>query len=99
MLWTAIACVQRTDPEVVSVVYTGDDVSKDAMIAKVEVRLLASHCQSSPLLTRLTGTLRHHPRPWHPRVRDALATRARRGLDLAALHAPRPIHRVHHPRL
>ena len=42
VLWTAIACVQRTDPEVVSVVYTGDDVSKDAMIAKVQVRLLAS---------------------------------------------------------
>ena len=40
MLWTAIKCVQKDDPRLVSVVFTGDDVGKDAMIAKVHVKPL-----------------------------------------------------------
>lgn len=39
VLWTAIACLQREEPDVVCVVYTGDAVisSKEAMITKVLV--------------------------------------------------------------
>ena len=39
VLWTAIALLQRTEPDVVSVVYSGDtDASKEQIIAKVQVR-------------------------------------------------------------
>lgn len=39
VLWTAVALIQRTEPEVISVVYTGDaDATKEEIIAKVEVR-------------------------------------------------------------
>ena len=38
VLWTAIAALQRTDPDVLSVIYTGDiDNSKEGIIAKVKV--------------------------------------------------------------
>lgn len=39
MLWVAVACLQREEPSLVCVVYTGDVVhtSKDEMIAKVQV--------------------------------------------------------------
>lgn len=37
-MWTAIAALQRTDADVVSVVYSGDiDASKEQIIAKVKV--------------------------------------------------------------
>lgn len=40
MLWAAIDYLQRTEPNVVSVVYTGDlDASKEQIIAKVEVSM------------------------------------------------------------
>ncbi len=39
VLWTAIAATQRSNPDVVSVVYTGDtEVSKEQIIAKAKVR-------------------------------------------------------------
>lgn len=42
MLWTAIAAMQRTDSDVVSVVYSGDiDASKENIISKVKVRILS----------------------------------------------------------
>ena len=38
VLWTAIAALQRTDPDVLSVIYTGDiDASKGQIIDKVKV--------------------------------------------------------------
>ena len=38
VLWTAIAALQRSDPDVLSVVYSGDiDASKGKIIAKVKV--------------------------------------------------------------
>ena len=41
VLWTAIALMQRTEPDVVSVVYSGDvDASKDEIIQKVKVRAM-----------------------------------------------------------
>ena len=41
MLWTAIAAIQRTEPDVVSVVYSGDvDATKEQIIEKVKVRTL-----------------------------------------------------------
>lgn len=37
-MWTAIAALQRTDPDVLSVIYTGDiDASKGQIIDKVKV--------------------------------------------------------------
>ena len=40
MLWTAIAHIQRTEPDIVSVVYTGDiDATKEQIILKVEVSI------------------------------------------------------------
>jgi alpha-1,2-mannosyltransferase len=40
VLWTAVACLQREEHDVVCVVFTGDavQVSKEDMIDKVEVR-------------------------------------------------------------
>jgi ALG11 mannosyltransferase N-terminus len=39
-LWTAIAFLQRTEPDVVSVIYSGDiDATKDQILEKVKVRL------------------------------------------------------------
>lgn len=38
VLWTAVALVQRTEPDVVSVIYSGDvDASKEEIIQKVKV--------------------------------------------------------------
>ena len=37
-MWTAIAHIQRTEPDIVSVVYTGDiDVTKEQIVSKVKV--------------------------------------------------------------
>ena len=45
VLWTAIAALQRTEPNIVSVVYSGDvDASKDEIIAKVKVRFSSLPC-------------------------------------------------------
>ncbi|KAF9066173.1 glycosyltransferase family 4 protein [Rhodocollybia butyracea] len=39
VLWTAIAALQRTEPNIVSVVYSGDtDATKDEIISKVKAR-------------------------------------------------------------
>jgi len=41
VLWTAVALMQRTEPDVISVIYSGDtDASKEQIIAKVKVRPL-----------------------------------------------------------
>lgn len=43
-MWTAIAALQRTDPDIVSIVYSGDiDASKEQIIAKVKVK--PNYCQ------------------------------------------------------
>ncbi len=39
VLWTAVALMQRTEPDVISVIYSGDtDASKEQIIAKAKVR-------------------------------------------------------------
>ena len=41
MLWTAVALMQRTETDVISVIYSGDtDASKEEIIAKAKVRPL-----------------------------------------------------------
>jgi hypothetical protein len=41
VLWTAVALMQRTEPDVISIIYSGDtDASKEQIIAKVKVRPL-----------------------------------------------------------
>ena len=38
MLWTAVSAIQRTEHDIVCVVYTGDlDASKEEIIGKVKV--------------------------------------------------------------
>jgi hypothetical protein len=42
VLWTAVALMQRSEPDVISVVYSGDtDASKEQIIAKAKVRTRA----------------------------------------------------------
>ncbi|KAF8273568.1 hypothetical protein EI94DRAFT_1769118 [Lactarius quietus] len=44
VLWTAVALMQRTEPDVISVVYSGDtDATKEQIIAKVKVRPVRHH--------------------------------------------------------
>lgn len=57
VLWTAIALMQRTEPDVISVVYSGDtDASKEQIIAKAKVRLCFRAHATFPPLTVLGGS-------------------------------------------
>lgn len=39
-MWTAVAAMQKNEPEVVSVVYSGDiDATKESILGKVQVRV------------------------------------------------------------
>lgn len=59
VLWGAIAFMQRTQPDVVSVVYTGDvDATKEQILAKVKVRAIV-YGMSSTQLTSLAGWVRY----------------------------------------
>lgn len=41
MLWAAVACVQREEPDVVCLIYTGDvQATKDEIVNKVKVGCL-----------------------------------------------------------
>jgi len=43
VLWTVIAHIQRTSPDVINVVYTGDaNATKEQIIFKVRVRLFVN---------------------------------------------------------
>jgi hypothetical protein len=54
VLWTAVALMQRTEPDVISVIYSGDtDATKEEIIAKAKVRPLVFptsplHCPLLP---------------------------------------------------
>ena len=48
VLWTAIALMQRTEPDVISVVYSGDtDANKEQIIAKAKVRVFFSRARAT----------------------------------------------------
>ena len=50
VLWTAVALVQRTEPDVVSVIYSGDvDASKQEIIQKVKVHWSSLHPKHIPI--------------------------------------------------
>ena len=52
MLWTAVALMQRTEPDVISVVYSGDtDASKEQIVAKAKVRARVSLAAAMPCTT------------------------------------------------
>lgn len=52
VLWTAIAALQRNEPDVISVVYSGDiDASKEEIIDKVKVCRCYVHCNFLSLTT------------------------------------------------
>jgi hypothetical protein len=57
VLWTAIALMQRTEPDVISVVYSGDtNASKEHIIAKAKVRGVFAH-PPLPLCATFTPSL------------------------------------------
>lgn len=57
VLWTAVALMQRTEPDVISVVYSGDtDASKEQIIAKAKVR-----ARISPAMSRAYRRVRVGP--------------------------------------
>lgn len=50
MLWAAIRATQKRWPKAKCVVYTGDhDVNKEAILARVEARLLGKRCEKLAL--------------------------------------------------
>jgi ALG11 mannosyltransferase N-terminus len=60
VLWTAIAALQRTDPDVLSVVYSGDiDASKEQIISKVKVNLDYYQRFNCPPLLCLLGEIQY----------------------------------------
>jgi ALG11 mannosyltransferase N-terminus len=68
VLWTAVAFMQRTEPDVISVVYSGDtDATKEQIIAKVKVRVPSAGLSYAPSmqhsLTLLKGSIQHFARP------------------------------------
>lgn len=95
VLWTAVAFVQRTAPEAVSVVYSGDaGASKADIVAKVEVRAgAARRCG----LTAPAGALRHRAAPRGAPRRLPRVAGPRRGRGVAAAHAAGPERRVGGP--
>lgn len=73
MLWTAIAAMQRTEPDLISVVYSGDvDASKDMIIEKVKVNLPLVYNVSDSYLLMVnlgSGAFRHNVGPIDPTFR------------------------------
>ena len=101
VLWTAVALMQRTEPDVISVVYSGDtDASKEQIIAKAKVRVRVTLRRYTTLTTSgAVGPVRYH-------VGSALASFclprvevARRGPRMAAVHTPRAELGFHVPRM
>jgi hypothetical protein len=96
VLWTAIALMQRTEPDVISVVYSGDtDATKEQIIAKVKVRVNSRH--SLLLLTLMPGSVRHHASARHPAFRLPRIKVARGGPCVATVHPPWAEPRFHVP--
>jgi alpha-1,2-mannosyltransferase len=59
VLWTAIALMQRTEPDVISVVYSGDaGASKEQIIAKAKVRVVFSRACNVSATYRFGGLVR-----------------------------------------
>lgn len=98
--------MQRTEPDVVCVVYSGDtDASKEQIIAKAKVRVLALTTSGTcPYFPPAPAPIRVDPVRYHagtalpsfclPRVEVA-----RRGPRMAAVHAPRAEPRLHVSRM
>jgi len=58
VLWTAIALMQRTEPDVISIVYSGDtNASKEQIIAKAKVRVVSPPPPSARNVPILITTL------------------------------------------
>ena len=95
--------MQRTEPDVISVIYSGDtDASKEHIIAKAKVCPLAF--PSPPWHVSLLTLVRVGPVRYN--ARTALASFciprvevARRGSRMAAVHAPRAELGLHVPRM
>lgn len=100
VLWTAIAALQRTEPDIVSVVYSGDiDATKDEIIAKVKVRTLFLLYEHTRPNLRVAGTLRHRVGPIYSPFRFPKIEGPRRRFRVATFYVTRSESRVHVPRL
>jgi ALG11 mannosyltransferase N-terminus len=99
VLWTAVTLMQRTEPDIISVIYSGDtDTSKEQIIAKAKVRPLVF--PSPPLLTLvLVGPVRYNARTALTSFCIPRVEVARRGPRMATVYAPRAELGLHVPRM
>ena len=103
MLWTAVALMQRTEPDVINVVYSGDtDASKEQIVAKAKVRARVSPAAAMPRINCPYPHVRVGPVRYH--AGSALASFclprvevARRGPRMVAVHTPRAELGLHVP--
>jgi hypothetical protein len=99
VLWTAVALMQRTEPDVISVIYSGDtDASKEQIIARAKVCPLVFPAPPLhfPLLVRV-GPVRYNARTALASFCIPQVEVARRGSRMAAVHAPRAELGLHVP--
>ena len=62
VLWAAISAIQRKEPDIISVVYSGDtDTTKEKILEKVKVRF--SYAVSNSKLSCRSGEVRHRTLP------------------------------------
>lgn len=101
MLWTAIALIQRTEPDVISVVYSGDtDATKDEIISKVKVSLVLPFAASTRTPASLTtGPIRHRPIVFKSTFRLSAQKAPRCGCYMAEIYAAGSEHWLDDPRL
>lgn len=99
MLWTAIAALQRSDPDIVSVVYSGDiDASKEEIIDKVKVLAIAARVSFQWLIDRpALGTVRDCVGPCNAPFCVSTIAVFGGGFYLATFHATRTEPRIHVP--
>jgi ALG11 mannosyltransferase N-terminus len=98
VLWTAIAALQRTDPNVVSVVYSGDvEATKEDIIAKVKVinLLFFARVQAKSLDSEYKGQIRYRSGPLHTRLRLPAIPIPSRRCDMATFHTSWSEYRIY----
>ena len=100
VLWTAVAAMQRSNPNLVCAIYSGDtDATKEEIIAKVKVSLTGHLCATFlPNADRALVSLRHYSRLQGTRLRLPEVQIPRRGHHLASLYIAWAKFRLNAPR-
>ena len=90
--------MQRSEPDVISVVYSGDiDATKEQIVAKVKVRTDLRCALLLLTLTSRKGAVRHYARSGLPAFCLPQIKAARRGQCVATVYPPRPEPRFYVP--